>query len=167
MSELLFIESTVIFALVLILTGRFFYKLAVGLKAKYYQRKLKFCLDNLNFSYEQISYFVTKNSNFRFVGDINTDHFFLDFHYSSVLFPELRGIKICINNDNEKKVLAYLAVEKFRCPKLDKYLQEDKISQIAYQNISCYKLLQKDTQKKVINHAYNQFQVGRLGSKET
>lgn len=163
MNDLLFIKSAVIFILTLLLTGRFFYKISVSCKAKHSQNRLNFNVNDLNFSYEQISYFVTKNNHYHFLVNVKPEDLFLDFVYSSTFFLKLKGTKICIKNNDKKQVLAFLSTDNFRSPLLDKFLQEGRLSQANYTNVSVYKLLQEEIQQKIINHAYNQLQIGQLG----
>ena len=163
MTELLFIKSAVIFVTTLVLTGRFFYKISVRVKAKHSQNILGFNLNDLNFSYEQICYFITKNNQYRIFVNIKPEDLFLDFAYSSTLLPTLNGVKICFINDSSKQVLAYLSTDKFRSPLLDKYLQEGKLTQQAYLNLSSHKMLQKETHQLIVNHTYNQLQIGQRG----
>ncbi|MCH1624583.1 hypothetical protein [Fredinandcohnia quinoae] len=145
-----------IFIAVLILSGRFFYFLELKSFTKRISKKLGLDILQLNFSFEQMTYFLALPSNLPFVKNVNKEDIVIELDYTSLLFPKLVGIKILIKSDMVNEIIAYLPIKHFRLSTLDRLLEQDKIDESDYLKISTYTLVHSTTLREIKDEVYKQ-----------
>lgn len=155
-----------IFLLTLLVSSRFFYLLEVKYSGKKIVNSLHINILELNYSFEQMVYFYTLPSNISIIKEATIENITIDFDYDSLLFSYLKGIKIHVQSDHEKILLAYLAAKDFRLPSLDLLLEEGKLDNASYLKVSIYKLIHQQTLDDITEEVYKQIQVGRYDQVE-
>lgn len=150
-----------IFIATILLTGRYFYFWELKSFTKKITRLLGLNILNLDFSFEQMVYFISLPSNLPIIKNAKKEDIEIEFDYASLFFPMLAGIKIVIKTDPEKRILAYLTIKDFRLPTLDQLQENGKIDEAAYLKISTYKLIHPSTLKEISDEVYKQLTLGR------
>lgn len=144
-----------------LLLGRRFYTIQLKNETERLARDLKLPIQQLSYSLEQISYFVSLPSSIPTIKNAKPEDVIIKLDYKSTLFPRLSGIKIMIFEDSIPIVLAYLSVQNFRIPELDHWLRQGKINESDYLKISAMKIMDPDTLKEIAAEVYKQIQLGR------
>lgn len=152
-----------IFLLIIFTSSRFFYSLELRSVTRRLTNSLGFDIQHLDYSFEQIVYFVSLPSNIPTIKNAKQEDLVIKLDYRSPLFPRLSGVKIHIKTDTENMVLAYLPIKDFRFPALDQILLQGKIDETDYLKISTYKLIHEITLREISCEVYKQMQVGRDG----
>ncbi len=151
-----------LFIFTILLSSKFFY---IG-ELKIFARRISslYGLDiiNLDFSFEQMVYFVSLPSHSPIMKNVELSDIHIEYDYTSLFLPELSGIQVYINVESEKMLIAYLATKDFRVPKLDQMQEQRKINSTGYLKISSYKLVNQKTIKEITNEVYNQIHSGKL-----
>lgn len=150
--------TILIFVATITFSSQFFYKLALKSYATRLADKLTIDILQLNFSYEQMVYFVSLPSNLPLIKDSKKTDLQIECEYSSVFFPKLTGIKVSIHRGSESLTLSYLPIKDFRLPKLDQLLEQGAISEIDYLRLSTWKLIHPKTLNEIINEVYKQIE---------
>jgi hypothetical protein len=153
----------IFFISIIFLSSRFFYSMELKSVTRGLTQSQGFHILELDYSFEQIVYFVSLPSNIQEIKDAKQSDLMIKLDYKSLLFPRLSGIKIVIKNETENIILAYLHVKDFRLPALDQILEQGKIDEREYLKISTYKLMHPTTLKEISDEVYMQMQVGRKG----
>ncbi|PXW93160.1 hypothetical protein DES38_101246 [Streptohalobacillus salinus] len=146
---------------VLWLSSRPFYKLAVKLIAKYHLKKLNQSLIQLHYSFEQLVYFHSLPTHIEAISTADKEAIKLRFEYHPFLFTQLTGIYVDICRKNEKVTLCYLPIDQFMLPYLDQQMQQQTLDYRTSKAISIAKLLHSDTKEKLIDEVHAQIQYGR------
>ncbi|RSK26241.1 hypothetical protein EJF36_04870 [Bacillus sp. HMF5848] len=150
-----------VYAFVMLLSSRYFYLLELRNHSRKKLRSLELNLEELDFSFEQMVYFVSLPSNLPIIKQAKQKDITIKIDYSSLVFPTVSGINIIIKTDTDNMTLAYLPIKDFRLPKLDQLLAKRKLNEKSYIKISTYKLIHKKTLQLIAEDVYNQLQVGR------
>lgn len=164
MDELVFICSIVLFIATIVVTNRYFFRLSMNMTARRFEKKFGYALDSINFSYEQMVYLVKLPSNSPVFKEAKKEDIGIDYDYASFMYPIIKGVSIYLHRKNEKITLAYLPIEKYRSPLLDKLLKEGSIDQQIYRKISTCKIFQPKITKLIIEEVYRKLQVGRYNN---
>jgi hypothetical protein len=109
-----------------------------------------------------VSSVISLPSNLPIIKNVKPEELTIELDYTSLIFPQLSGIKIYIKTNKEKMVLAYLPTKDFRLPTLDQMLEQGKINEGDYLKISTYKLIHQTTLKEITGEVYKQLQIGSL-----
>ncbi|GGM23580.1 hypothetical protein GCM10011351_06700 [Paraliobacillus quinghaiensis] len=162
MNELIMAFVLCIFVLTILMTSRYFYLLDIKLQARKIMKRLDINIAELNYSFEQISYFYTLPSNITALKSARKENILIEYDYDSILFQQLKGIKIYVEQqDKHDLLLAYLTINDFRLPSLDVLMEEEKIDENSYLKISIYKLIHPVTIKQIKDEVYKQILIGR------
>jgi hypothetical protein len=162
-SEFSVIAVVFIFLATILLSSRFFYVMELKSYAKKLKQSLGVSVIELDYSFDQMVYFVSLPSNSPIIKNAKREDISIEYDYTSFFFPKLSGISIYIHNKREKEMLAYLSIKDFRLPKLDQMLEGGKLSEKEYLKVSMYKLIHENTMKEISEEVYKQIQVGRTG----
>lgn len=154
-----------LFVFILVASGRYFYCLELRWAARRLARKLGLDILNLAYSFEQIVYFVSLPSNIPNIRLASPENLVIKLDYRSLFFPRLFGLKMYLQTDKERIVLAYLPIKDFRLPALDKLQEEGKIKESDYLKMSTCKMIHPTTLKEISDEVFKQLQVGRNGRK--
>ncbi len=161
MSEIISISVVVLFIVVIVLTGRYFYILEVRQTAKKLKTSLQVNPLALNYSLEQMIFFHSLPSNIPVIRNAKIENLTIEFAYRSFIFQRLQGIKIYVKNENESILLAFLPTNDFRFPTLDLLQKEGKIDETAYLKIATYRLMHPKTLNEISEEVYKQMKIGR------
>lgn len=161
MYELMIILMIILFFVTIVLSSRYFYLLEIKQFTKKIMKVLDVNVLELNYSYEQMVYFYSLPSNIPSLRDATRADISIEYEYESLFFRQLKGIKINVETNKEKVLLAYLSVKDFRFPSLDLLLENGKIDEFSYMKISIYKLIHRKTIQDIIEEVYRQMQLGR------
>lgn len=153
---------TFVFMATILLTNRYFYFWELKSSTLKLARELNLNIFELNFSFEQMVYFISLPTNIPTIKNAKLNDIVIEFDYISPFFPKLSGIKISIQSITEKRTLAYLPTKLFRLPALSQLLQQGKISIEDYLKISSYKLIHPSTIEEIKKEVYLQLQQGRI-----
>jgi hypothetical protein len=152
--------TVVIFIATIVLSSRFFYKVEVKAFTTNALKGLSLKTVELDFSFEQMVYFISLPSNLPVIKLAKKEDLFLELEYSSLFFPVLTGVKIYIQTNNDYAIVSYLPIKNFRLPKLDQLFESGKINQTDYLKISSTKLIHPSTLNQIKDEVYKQLQLG-------
>jgi hypothetical protein len=150
-----------IFAATIILSGPLFYKVELKAFTNKALKALSLKVVELDFSFEQMVYFISLPSNLPVIKSAKKDDLSLELEYSSLFFPRLTGVKIYIKTNGEYVIVSYLPIKDFRLPKLDQLLESGKINQSDYVKISSTKLMHPSTLNQIKDEVHKQLQLGK------
>jgi hypothetical protein len=150
-----------IFAATIILSGPLFYKVELKAFTNKALKALSLKVVELDFSFEQMVYFISLPSNLPVIKSAKKDDLSLELEYSSLFFPRLTGVKIYIKTNGEYVIVSYLPIKDFRLPKLDQLLESGKINQSEYVKISSTKLMHPSTLNQIKDEVHKQLQLGK------
>lgn len=165
MTEFSVTIAIVVFSVLILISNRFFYFLEVKTVAVRITKSLGLNIVDLDYSFEQIVYFVSLPSNIPDIKNAKQEDLVIKLDYKSLFFPRLVGIKIYIRTDKEDIIISYLPIKDFRFPVLDQILEQGKINEDDYLKISTYKLIHQRTLQEIAEEAYNQIRLGRKAKK--
>ncbi|MFN7249310.1 MAG: hypothetical protein ACK4M9_00720 [Anaerobacillus sp.] len=161
MNEFIFITSIVLFLATIVLTNNYFNQLAMKLTERQFQKKYGYSIEKMSFSYEQMVYLVKLPSNSPALKGTKKEQIYIDYDYSSFIFPSLKGISVNLKTGNEKITLAYLTIDNYRSPILDKLFKEGIIDEEMYRKISTSKIKHPKINEMMIDEVFKKLQVGR------
>lgn len=161
MNEFIFITSIVLFLATIVMTDRYFYHFSMNLRETHFEKKYGYSIANMSFSFEQMVYLVKLPSNSPVFKKAKKEHLSIDYDYSSYLFPYLKGISVNLKSNNEQVALAYLAIDNYRSPVLDKLLKEGTINLNTYRKISTCKIRHPKMKEVIVEEVFRKLQVGR------
>lgn len=143
--------------LVFFLSSRAIYIFTVNLYAKRFLRRFELTVEELLYSYEEITYFVNIPSNNPHTLNARKEDLFLSMMYTSPFFPKLKGVNVYQRmGPHQKTLIAYLPVERYCIPLLRIFLFRGQMSKEAYRRIVACKLHQKQTESEIIEEVYTQ-----------
>ncbi|UOY94348.1 hypothetical protein MUG87_09770 [Ectobacillus sp. JY-23] len=146
---------------IILLSGRFFYALELKRFTNKLLRMHCHSVLDLDFSFEQMVYFVSLPSNIPAICNADKADLVVEFDYTSLLFPSLAGIQIRVKTEQDNRLLAYLPIKDFRLPALDQLLERGKIDKEAYLKIARYKLMHKQTIMEILEEVHKQMTTNR------
>lgn len=161
MSEIIILFMAILFIVIIILTGRYFYILEVRAAAKKLRRSLHVDALELNYSFEQMIFFHSLPSNIPTIKNAKQENLSIEFEYRSFIFQQLIGIKVYVKNGNESILLAFLPTKDFRFPTLDSLQKQGKIDDMTYLKIATYRLIHPKTLHEISEEVYKQMKIGR------
>jgi hypothetical protein len=150
-----------IFAATILLSGPLFYKIELKAFTNKTLKNLSLKVVELDFSFEQMVYFISLPSNLPVVKTAKKGDLSLELEYSSLFFPRLTGVKIYIKTNGEYVIVSYLPIKDFRLPKLDQLLESGEINQSDYVKISSTKLMHPSTLNQIKDEVHKQLQLGK------
>ncbi|MNO85493.1 hypothetical protein D3C76_768660 [compost metagenome] len=157
------IVATLVFVGFLLLSSRFFCFVEMKSVAVRITKSLGLNIVELDYSFEQIVYFVSLPSNIPTLKNAKQEDLVIKLDYRSLFFPRLTGIKIFIKTEEEDIIISYLPTKDFRLPVLDQILEQGKINRDDYLKISTYKLIHQTTLNEIAEESYKQIRLGRNG----
>ncbi|MDX5475263.1 MAG: hypothetical protein LPK00_06965 [Bacillaceae bacterium] len=164
--------DTVIYLLTIIVFSAFLFFLSVPFYKLYLRTSARFLFSRLgmknNFSYtfEQIVFFFTRPSLIPALQQAELEKLEVVLEFKGILLPSLKGVRIFLHHHPEEAplFLAYLSVDDFRSPTLDKLLKEEKISQTQYVTICSSQLTLPYVQKALMEDVIKQLKTGRYAN---
>lgn len=147
-----------IYIAILLFTARFFYLHALKLFSKKLSKKLKVELLDLDYSFEQMIYFVSLPSNLPIIRNAPEESITIELDYRLLFFPKLSGVKVFVKSEMETMYLAYLSIHDFRLPALDQMLEQGKIDDDDYLKMSAYMVSHPSVLLEMKEEVYKQIQ---------
>jgi hypothetical protein len=149
--------SILIAIITFLLSSRLIYKLTVKLYAKRILTPLELSIEHLQYSYEELTYYVNIPTNNPDILQAKKEDLILRREFSSTLFPRIKGIHIYLRTGpHQQMMIAYLPVDRYCIPLLRIFLLRNQISKEAYNRIVACKLLQKQTAQEILEEVYQQ-----------
>lgn len=161
MNEIIILIMAILFIVIIVFTGRFFYIHEVKAAAKKLQTSHQVNALELNYSFEQMIFFHSLPSNIPTLRNAKKENLSIEFEYQSIIFQQLQGIKIYVKRKGETILLAFLPTNDFRFPTLDLLQKEGKIDDTAYLKIATYRLIHPKTLSEISEEVYKQMKIGR------
>lgn len=153
------VESVVLLGVFVIglLFSKAIYRWSNGLVVRVKLKKLGYEQKDLNFSYDRVVYTISLPTNRPDIMGADKGDFRFVEEYDSWIYPQLSGVRIELNQEQENpKLIAYLPIEQFRLPLLDQLLVDRVISGETYRRICIYKLILPSTRNEMIDEVYKQ-----------
>lgn len=157
--------AIVVFSVLILISNRLFYYIEMKTVAVRITKSIGLNIVDLDYSFEQIVYFVSLPSNIPNIKNAKQENLVIKLDYRSLFFPRLVGIKIYIRTEQEDIIISYLPIKDFRLPALDQILEQGKINEADYLKISTYKLIHQRTLQEIAEEVYNQIRLGRKAKK--
>lgn len=161
MNEILAWGIILLFLLILVIGGRYFYGLMLQPEARRLARRHGLNVYELACPFEQIIYFVSMPSQVPEIRHADKGNLVIKPDYRSLLFPQLAGLKIFIRTGGEPILLAYLAMKDFRLVTLDQLLEQKAIGEAEYRKLAACKLIHPSTLEEISDEVSQQIQRGR------
>ena len=161
--------DTVIYLLTIIVFSAFLFFLSVPFYKFYLRSSARFLFSRLRmennffYTFEQIVFFFTRPSLIPALQDAKLKNLEVVLDFKGILLPSLKGVRIFLHYHPEESplFLAYLSVDDFRSPTLDKLLKEEKISQTQYVTICSSQLTLPHVQEALKEDVIKQLKTGR------
>lgn len=143
---------------VTILLSRYLMRFMVRIKCQRLLEKLSIKVEDIHFSFEELTYFISlPNRNPDFY-DAKQDQFRTDIEFEGFIFPEIKGLMIELFNLQEYHQVAYMSLELLRIPILERWRYEKKISIQEYYELRAFILTHSNASKLFIEEVIRQIQ---------
>ena len=148
-----------VFALILAGGSRLFYVAALRLRSRLILHRLNMAMSDLHFSFEEIVYLPYS------LGDMKQQILTLhdlrcECDWSSWMFPYIIGLQIVRHDREESGWLAYLPADRFELPRLQKLVQEGRITPETSRLIRQAMLTNPLVTNAIVNEVYEKI-IGR------
>lgn len=153
---ILVVLSSLIALISVVYFSRSFFQYLIIWKSEKKLTKLKISIIDVNFSFEELTYFVSLPNRNPEIFNVDIKKIQAKPVYRSFLFPIHEGLMITVNKSEEDTNIAYMAWENFRIPLLERLKHEQKINEKEYIEMRSYVLIHKQTRAAFINEAYRQ-----------
>ncbi|SIS39779.1 hypothetical protein [Salimicrobium flavidum] len=150
------------FLLTVLLTGRYFYFQEIRSTARRNMKELEVELEKIDCSFEQLVYFITLPSHLPITENAAKEDIHLKYDVEQGMFPRLIGLKVYIENRKDTLMIAYLSMEQFRIPMLDRLYAREEMTKETYRKIASAKMMSSGTHKEIIDEVYHQLKVGQF-----
>lgn len=147
-----------IYIVILLFTSRLFYLQALKMFSEKMSRKLQVDLLKLDYSFEQMIYFVSLPSNLPIIRNAPKESIKIELDYSLLFFPKLSGVKVSVISEMETMYFAYLSINDFRLPALDQLLEQGKIDDEDYLKMSAYMVSHPSILREMKEEVFKQIQ---------
>ncbi|SDJ36249.1 hypothetical protein [Salimicrobium halophilum] len=162
MSGFSIVSLGLLFIVTVLGTGRFFYFREINKSIERKMSQFHMNLEEIECSFEQIVYFVTLPSHLPLMQTTTKDDIHLQYDMEKGLFPKLIGLKVYIDSGEERRMIAYLPMEQFRIPKLDRLYVKRELTGEMYQKTAAAKVMLVCTQEEIKEEVYHQLKVGQF-----
>ena len=162
MDTVIYLLTIIVFTAFLFFLSVPFYKVYLRSSARFQFKRLQ-TENNFSYTFEQTVFFFTRPSLIPALQDANIDKLEVVLDFKGFLLPSLKGVRIFLHHHPEEAplFLAYLSVDDFRSPTLDKLLKEEKISQTQYVTICSSQLTLPHVQEALKEDVIKQLKTGR------
>ncbi|WP_146035904.1 hypothetical protein [Salipaludibacillus keqinensis] len=148
--------STFLAFLCTILCSKAFYELLIKWRSERKLTKLKKQIDDIHYSFEELIYFVSLPNQNPDICNVNIDKFHAKPVYRSFIFPVNEGLMVSVNHHKENINIAFMALDSFRIPFLEKLHHQYKLNEKEYEDMRSYVLIHPRTRKSFIEEVYRQ-----------
>lgn len=158
MNEVMVFSIAIIMVTIVILTSNYFYLIETKSVAKKTLKRLNISSSQLNFTLEKLVFFESITSHHSVISHAKKENIIIKYDYDSLLFQELKGIRILIRGEHETILLAYLTVDDFRLPLLYLLQYENKISESLHRTVAINQLSLPETIAEIKTEIYVRLQ---------
>lgn len=150
------------FLLTILITGRYFYFKEIHATARRKMKQFDLTLEGIDCSFEQIVYFITLPSHLPVTEEATKESIRLKYDVEKGAFPRLIGLKVYIETKADTLMIAYLSIEQFRIPTLDRLYVNEEMTKDTYRKIASAKMMLPGTHEEIIDEVYHQLKVGQF-----
>ena len=163
MNSIISFISITLFLFITFFGSRHFYFTYLRFYTNNKLKHLGIGLADLKYSFEEITYVVTLPSYNTAISNCARESLRYKVDMYSQLEPAIKGVQIFIQSeDNRQYLVAYLRIDSFRLPLLDRYLFEGRIDTRTYETLSSYILIHPNTMQEILNEVHLQLQSNRF-----
>ncbi|WP_096156287.1 MULTISPECIES: hypothetical protein [Bacillus] len=165
MDTIIYFLTFIVFSAFLFFLSIPFYKNYLRVYSRFLFKRLR-VENNFPYTFEQIVFFFTRPSLIPALQQAEIERLEIELEFKGILLPCLKGVRIFLHDTAEEAplFLAYLSVEDFRSPTLDKLLKEEKISPTQYVTICSSQLTLPAVQEALKEDVIKQLKMGRYAS---
>ncbi|WP_416149775.1 hypothetical protein ACM26V_01900 [Salipaludibacillus sp. HK11] len=152
----LVILSCFIVVICSVIFSRVFSEFLIKWKSESKFAKLNTDIQDIHYSFEELTYFVSLPNRNPVIYHSELSHFQAKPSYRSFIFPVHEGLITTLHRGNQDINIAFMSVDQFRIPLLERWRHERKINEKEYMEMKSYVLIHKLTRAAFIEEAYRQ-----------
>lgn len=160
MIEFSVMMMAVTFIVTLLLSTRICYLWILRWNVKREAKRLGISLSEMSFSFEQMVYFIALPTTIPEIRDASKEQLYITPYYESYFFPEVDGIQVSVKTKDGTIPLAYLPVNDFSLPLLDRYVEAKQVDERTNQMMRAHLLIHPRTLRAIQDDVY--FQLHQL-----
>lgn len=154
MIEFSVILMAVVFIATVLLTSRPSYRFVTGTVAKRQALALRVSLNDISFSFDQMVYFIALPTTIPEIRDAAKEELIVEPYYESYLFPEVNGVQVFVKSKEGLISIAYLPIDDFSLPVLDRYLEAGTIDERVNRTIRAHMIVHERTLEAIRDEVY-------------
>jgi|GEM_PF-5913453 len=162
MTEFSVMIMTVTFIGCILLTSQPCYRFVTGNLARRHAAILGVSLKDVSFSFDQMVYFIALPTTIPEVRDAVKEELVVEPYYDSYFFPEVNGVQVSVKSESAVIPIAYLPIDDFSLPVLDRYLETGKINERANRTIREHMIVHDRTLEAIREEVYHHLHEDRL-----
>lgn len=164
MTEFSVMMMTVAFIGSILLTSQPCYRFVTGNLAKRHAATLGVSLKDVSFSFDQMVYFIALPTTIPEVRDAVQDELIVEPYYESYFFPEVNGVQVSVKSGSTVIPIAYLPIDDFSLPVLDRHLEAGKINVRVNRTIREHMIVHDRTLAAIRDEVYHHLHEDRLAN---
>lgn len=154
MSEFSVMIMTVVFIATILLTSRPCYIFILRHIAKREATELHVSLKDVSFSFDQMVYFIALPTTIPEVRDATKDELVIEPYYESYFFPDVNGVQVSVKSAKKLVPVAYLPIDDFSLPVLDRHLEAGTIDERTNRIIRAHVIVHERTSQAIRDEVY-------------
>lgn len=164
MNEFSVMVMAVVFVGTLLFTSRPCYRLILRSIAKREAARLNVSLQDVSFSFDQMVYFIALPTTIPEVRDAMKEELAVEPYYESYFFPDVNGVQVSVKSENAVVPIAYLPIDDFSLPVLDRYLETKTIDERVNRTIRAHMIVHERTLEAIRDEVYHHLHKDRFAS---
>lgn len=155
MTEFSVMIMTVTFIGSILLTSQPCYRFVTGYLARRHAAVLGVSLKDVSFSFDQMVYFIALPTTIPEVRDAAKKELIIIPYYESYFFPEVNGVQVSVKSRTSAIPIAYLPIDDFSLPVLDRNLEAGKINERVNRTIREHMIVHDRTLAAIRDEVYH------------
>lgn len=155
MTEFSVMIMTVAFIGSILLTSQPCYRFVTGNLARRHATALGVSLKDVSFSFDQMVYFIALPTTIPEVRDAAKAELVVEPYYESYFFPEVNGVQVSVKSGSAVTPIAYLPIDDFSLPVLDRHLEAGKINERVNRTIREHMIVHDRTLEAIRDEVYD------------
>ena len=164
MTEFSVMMMAVTFIATILFTSRPCYRFVTGNLARRHAAALGVSLKDVSFSFDQMVYFIALPTTIPEVRDAIKDELVVEPYYESYFFPDVNGVQVSVKSENAVVPIAYLPIDDFSLPVLDRYLETKTIDERVKRTIRAHMIVHERTLEAIRDEVYHHLHKDRFAS---
>ncbi|WP_114164971.1 hypothetical protein [Exiguobacterium sp. TNDT2] len=162
MTEFSVMIMTVAFIATILFTSRPSYRFVTGSVANRHAEALGVSLKDVSFSFDQMVYFIALPTTIPEVRDAMKEELVVEPYYESYFFPEVNGVQVSVKSGSAVIPIAYLPIDDFSLPVLDRHLEAGKVNERVNRTIRAHMIVHERTLAAIRDEVYHHLHEDRL-----